>query len=109
MLTALENAAEPISNAIDDGDSGAAFAELIIKMKRRPAYDMIRSLGEKTPGEYDFETFKANLGNLLMHPGRGPATAKLWEKVAPLSTFGQFLVEFFNYDAIMAEQEKQNG
>jgi hypothetical protein len=109
MLTTLEKAAETISNCIDDGDTGVQFAEIVLKTKRRPAYDMIRSLGETSPGVYDFETFKANLGNLLNHPGRGPETAKLWEKVAPLSTFGQFLVEFFNYDAIMAEQEKQNG
>jgi hypothetical protein len=109
MLTALESAAEPISNAIDDGDSGAVFAESVIKWKRRPAYDMIRALGEKTPGVYDFEHFKNNLGLLMQHPNRGPATAKLWEKVAPLPTFGQFLKDFFDYDEILhrAEEEQQ--
>jgi hypothetical protein len=107
MLAKLEDAAEPIGNAIDDGDSGAVFAESIIKFKRRPAYDMIRALGEKTQGVYDFEVFKANLSTLMQHPNRGPQTAKLWEKVGPLPTFGQFLQEFFDYDEIRAKAEEE--
>jgi hypothetical protein len=107
MLARLEDAAEPIANAIDDGDSGALFAESIIKFKRRPAYDMIRALGQKSPGVYDFETFKANLGGLMQHPQAGPNTCKLWQKVAPLPTFGQFLKDFFDYDEIVARQSEE--
>lgn len=109
MIRALEEAAEPIMTALDDGDSGFEFAEVVIKFKRRPAYDMMRALGEKAPGVYDFETFKSNLGQLLNHPHRGPKTAQLWEKVAPLPTFGQFLEDFFNYDEIAAQAQESEA
>jgi hypothetical protein len=104
-LMMLEAAAEPIQNAVDDGESGVSFAELVIKVKRRPAYDQIRQLGLTQAGEYNLEQFVGNLRQLMQHPQAGPRTKVLYAKVAGLEPFGRFLADFFNYDEITAKEE----
>jgi hypothetical protein len=107
MLTALDAAAGDIGSAFADGDSGSDFAEVVIKYKRRPQYDLIRSLGQTGPDMFDLGTFVNSIRTLLTHPQRTPAIAKLAADVLDKPTFGQFLAEFFNYDAIREAMQKQ--
>ncbi len=113
MLKALEDAAMPILIAFSKGESGdsisagATFADNVISYKGRPDYDLIRSMGEKTPGVFDLEVFTNNVRALLNHPGRGPNTANLASNVISKPSFGQFLSGFFNYDKIQEELQTQ--
>ena len=107
MLMALDEAAGDIGAAFGDGDSGADFAEIVIKYKKRPKYDLIRSLGQTGPTTFDLEKFTNSIRFLLTHPNRTPAIAKLAAEVLDKPTFAQFLADFFNYDAIREEEQRK--
>ena len=112
IMASIHALAPYLIDSLDDGESGAEFAEFIIKRapEKRTSYERIKHLadsltmiGIQVPGDSDLAKF-TNATRYCFE--RIP---NLWAKVGTLPTMSQFLAEFFNYDEILAEEEKRSA
>jgi hypothetical protein len=110
ILAAVAQIIGPLQRALNNSKTGDEFAESMIDFTAdgRADYDKVRNvaetltrLGMQVPGAPGVEQFKNAAGYLFQ---QFPA---FWNKVGPLPTFGAFLEEFYDYDRIAAEKQKQ--
>jgi hypothetical protein len=101
----------PLNRALQNSKTGAEFALQLIEFSSdgRTDYDKVRNvadtltrLGMQIPGQTEVERFKNAVGYLFQQ-----ANPEFYKKIVTLSTFGQFLEEFYDYDEIMAEEDRQ--
>ncbi len=112
ILAAVSQILGPLQRALNNSKTGDEFAESMIDFTAdgRSDYDKVRNvaetlirLGMQVPGQPGVEQFKNAVAYLFQ---QFPA---FWQKVGPLPTFGAFLEEFYDYDRIAAEKQKQEG
>jgi hypothetical protein len=110
ILAAVSQIIGPLQRALNNSKTGDEFAESMIDFTAdgRADYDKVRNvaetlirLGMQVPGQPGVEQFKNAAAYLFQ---QFPA---FWNKVGPLPTFGAFLEEFYDYDRIAAEKQKQ--
>jgi hypothetical protein len=101
---------KPMKRALENGDSGAQFADGIINSPftdGRIDYDKIRSIGVMLQSigmqvdGADLELFR-NAAATCLSQLKG-----VWEEFSSIPTFGQFLADFYNYDEIKAAEQKE--
>ena len=112
IMGSVQALAPYLIDSLDEGESGAEFAEFIIKRapEKRTSYERIKHLadsltmiGMTVPGASDLEKFM-NAARFSFEK-----VPNLWAKVGTLPTMSQFLSDFFNYDEILAEEEKRSA
>lgn len=112
IMTGVAKLAKPMMRALDSGKTGAEFAEQIIMFadEGRTDYDRIRGLADTLaqagmavpgmmPDDAPVVKFKHACGMAFQQ------LPELWNKVANLPSFGQFLEDFYDYDRIVAQDE----
>jgi hypothetical protein len=101
----------PLNRAINNSSTGDEFAEKMIDFTSdgRADYDKVRNvaetltrLGMQVPGQPGVEQFKNAAAYLFQQ-----ANPEFYKKIATLPTFGAFLEEFYDYDRLAAEKQKQ--
>jgi hypothetical protein len=111
IMAGVQQLAPHLVQSLDDGETGAEFAEFIIRRgpEKRTTYERIRHLAESiapitgpVPGANDQEKFLAACRFVFE---KIPA---LWQKIGTLPTMAQFLTDFYNYDEILAKAEEEN-
>jgi hypothetical protein len=103
----------PLQRALNNSKTGDEFAESMIDFTAdgRADYDKVRNvaesltrLGMSVPGQPGIDQFKNAAAYLFQQ-----ANPAFYAKIATLPTFGAFLEEFYEYDKIAAEKQKQEG
>jgi hypothetical protein len=101
----------PLQRALNNSKTGDEFAESMIDFTAdgRADYDKVRNvaeslirLGMSVPGQPGIDQFKNAAAYLFQQ-----ANPAFYAKIATLPTFGAFLEEFYEYDKIAAEKQKQ--
>jgi hypothetical protein len=103
----------PLQRALNNSKTGDEFAESMIDFTAdgRADYDKVRNvaesltrLGMSVPGQPGIDQFKNAAAYLFQQ-----ANPAFYAKIATLPTFGAFLEEFYEYDKIAAEKQKQES